>query len=223
MELGRLTNRELDELGRQLVIAAKPDEGEIDALVSNAGLYDGVLAKIAAASEAPAGTQPRHSAWRTVPAAALAAALVAIPLLAYLKFSSPGEAVVKKPAAMPYEVKERPFVPEIASPQPSVKEDQQVGPIHAVATRVVESAPPPKDRRERAVQMPVPEPAYEPIGLVERAEDAALDGRVVRVEIPRAALFAMGVDVPLENGTRSVKADLLLGADGSPRAIRLVE
>jgi hypothetical protein len=48
-------------------------------------------------------------------------------------------------------------------------------------------------------------------------------GRIVRVDIPRSTLFAMGVDVPLENETETVKADLLIGSDGVTRAIRVVK
>jgi len=48
-------------------------------------------------------------------------------------------------------------------------------------------------------------------------------GRIVRVDIPRSTLFAMGVDVPLENESETVKADLLIGSDGVTRAIRVVK
>jgi hypothetical protein len=48
-------------------------------------------------------------------------------------------------------------------------------------------------------------------------------GRIVRVDIPRLTLFAMGVDIPLENERDTVRADLLVGSDGVTRAIRVVE
>ena len=41
--------------------------------------------------------------------------------------------------------------------------------------------------------------------------------------MPRSALFAMGVNIPLENDAEVVKADLLVGTDGVTRAIRVVE
>lgn len=44
--------------------------------------------------------------------------------------------------------------------------------------------------------------------------------RIVRVNIPKSSLFAMGVNIPLENGPEAIKADLLIGSDGSTRAIR---
>ena len=53
--------------------------------------------------------------------------------------------------------------------------------------------------------------------------ESARGGRVIRVEVSRATLFAMGINVPLENESPTVKADLLVGPDGVTRAIRLVE
>ena len=47
-------------------------------------------------------------------------------------------------------------------------------------------------------------------------------GRIVRVEMQRSSLFALGVNVPLENDAGPVKADLLIGRDGVTRAIRVV-
>jgi hypothetical protein len=56
------------------------------------------------------------------------------------------------------------------------------------------------------------------------AYDPALldDGAVVRVEIPRAALASFGLPVEAMEGDGSVRADLIVSADGTPQAIRLV-
>ena len=47
-------------------------------------------------------------------------------------------------------------------------------------------------------------------------------GQMVRVEVPRAALAAMGLPVSGERAGETVKADLLLAHDGTARAIRLL-
>jgi len=47
-------------------------------------------------------------------------------------------------------------------------------------------------------------------------------GRIIRVELPRSTLFAMGVNIPLENDSPTIKADLLVGRDGVTRAVRVV-
>ena len=47
-------------------------------------------------------------------------------------------------------------------------------------------------------------------------------GRVVRVEVPTAMLPAYGLDVAPDSGAGMVTADVLVGQDGQPRAIRFV-
>jgi hypothetical protein len=48
-------------------------------------------------------------------------------------------------------------------------------------------------------------------------------GRIVRVDLPREQAFAMGIRVPLENDSDTVRADIIVGPDGVPRAVRLVK
>ena len=50
-------------------------------------------------------------------------------------------------------------------------------------------------------------------------EDA---GQVVRVELPRSALASIGVPVSAERANERVRADVLMGEDGTARAIRFV-
>ncbi|HEX2639339.1 MAG TPA: hypothetical protein VHL50_02155, partial [Pyrinomonadaceae bacterium] len=48
-------------------------------------------------------------------------------------------------------------------------------------------------------------------------------GQIVRVELPRSSLYALGVDLPIENqAAAKIKADLLIGDDGVMRAVRVV-
>lgn len=228
MRREKLTKKELDELGKRLVIAAKPSDDEVDRLVSNPRLYDGVLAKIAAESRPPREAR-KGFAYKPAATAAMAVALLSVPLLVLLKYSGVNDPVASRLRVLPYKVEEKPLVPVPEQiDQPAARDERELRPIPAVMTRAAEvpaTAPPPtvKAARPRPPRVRYAEPSFVPIGLPERAEEAAIDGRVVRVEMPRSALFAMGVDVPLENGTRSVKAELLVGPDGSPRAIRLVE
>lgn len=66
--------------------------------------------------------------------------------------------------------------------------------------------------------------------LVRQAEidEARLDhppmesGEVIRVQMPRSSLIALGLPMDVERAHKSVKADLLIGEDGQARAIRFV-
>jgi hypothetical protein len=47
-------------------------------------------------------------------------------------------------------------------------------------------------------------------------------GTIMRVELPRASLLAMGFPMNVERGAEMIKADIVVGDDGLARAIRLV-
>lgn len=51
---------------------------------------------------------------------------------------------------------------------------------------------------------------------------AMRSGTIVRVEMPRASLIAMGLPLHAERADETVKADIVVGDDGLARAIRLV-
>jgi hypothetical protein len=48
-------------------------------------------------------------------------------------------------------------------------------------------------------------------------------GRVVRVDLPRSALAHFGLPVNMDRANERIKADVLLGVDGLPHAIRFVQ
>jgi hypothetical protein len=49
------------------------------------------------------------------------------------------------------------------------------------------------------------------------------DWQIIRTEISRSSLFALGVNLSIENESEKLKTDLLVGSDGIPRAIRFVK
>jgi hypothetical protein len=49
------------------------------------------------------------------------------------------------------------------------------------------------------------------------------NSRIVRLDMPRASLVALGANIPIEGDRQTLKTDLLVGPDGVPKAIRLVE
>jgi hypothetical protein len=46
---------------------------------------------------------------------------------------------------------------------------------------------------------------------------------LIRVEIPRSAMIALGFSVSEDRASESVEADVMLGGDGVARAIRFLE
>jgi len=66
----------------------------------------------------------------------------------------------------------------------------------------------------------IPLPYFGNSGLVSEPE---ADADVVRVQMPRSALVALGVPVAEEGTAGPVEAELLLGAGGMPQAVRVLE
>ena len=214
----KLTDQELETLAKAIVTAGN-SASNVEGVLSDPKLYHSILAKIAA--ECDERTRPSRFAWRPIAALASLVVLISVSLSVY--FGSGSEARRANILTVPdtiNDIKPRPFIPSPAQRAESVE-----GPVvvNTAVKKVAEKRQAVKPRRIKQQAARDPEPVFHPIGFAERAEDAAIDGRVVRVEMPRSALFALGVNIPLENSARSVKADLLVGADGSPRAIRLVE
>ncbi|MBO0860729.1 MAG: hypothetical protein J2P21_20045 [Chloracidobacterium sp.] len=67
------------------------------------------------------------------------------------------------------------------------------------------------------------ETVTEYIPLTYMADATAMEsGMVLRVELPPSALVTMGLPAPVERTDSRVKADLIVGDDGVPRAVRFV-
>jgi hypothetical protein len=82
----------------------------------------------------------------------------------------------------------------------------------------------PVKNNEREVAALTQETTTEYLPLTYMSDQTALQtGVVVRVEIPRATLLSMGLPMNSDRGNTLVKADVVVGDDGVPRAIRLVQ
>ena len=68
-----------------------------------------------------------------------------------------------------------------------------------------------------------PEEAFYPLAFAENLDEAQEAGQVVRVELSRSSLLALGVNPPTDDENLKVKTDLLIGADGVARGIRFVK
>ena len=70
---------------------------------------------------------------------------------------------------------------------------------------------------------PVPQPPNEFVMVPGAATLPPMEsGSLVRMDVPVAELPALGLAPPPSNRTASVRADLIIGQDGLPRAVRLV-
>jgi hypothetical protein len=130
---------------------------------------------------------------------------------------------VQVPAALPVATRPDNLLPPQgigSDPSPGRVAFREPASMQKITARTANYAQP-REKQPVRESRQVPEfYAINPAGV---AEENVAGGHIVRVEMPRASLFALGVNVPLENDSETVKADLLVGSDGVTRAIRVVK
>lgn len=235
MNKRKLTNEEMDRLGRNLLRATAVSPGEIENIVSSPMLFNSIKGRIEA--ERPvhekatlAGFWTRLSliGWNRAAAAFAIAVIflagtVAILVVAKLNRNAPptNEIVAKslpvKPAASEPEQKDIPAVTREPSPAQNV----------TAASYRKEPARAQKAVTHRTSVRNTEAPVFEAEGdfypVAGTPGGMPQDGHVVRAEIPRSSLVAMGADLPIEGSNEKIKADLLVGSDGVVRGIRIVK
>jgi hypothetical protein len=205
----------LEGFCRELVQAARASQAEIDAAANAPFLYQRLRARIAAEQR----NAPARRGWLAVLLAVPAWqrwALATLAAVALLVFAVPrGE---RAPSF------------ETSGPSGRGKSDSTLAagsasslPASQAASkeRKLERATP--TRRARRAQRPVETPEqvteFVPLTYVAQADES---GHIVRVNLPRESLFALGVPVSAEQSGEVVKADVMVGDDGLARAIRFV-
>ena len=223
MQKRKMNNQKLDSIGKQLFAASRLTEAEIDRIASGPEMFDGVRRRISQQVK----TEARSARPFAIPRFVFGSSLVALLVLgAFALYLKQDQTVASDP----------PRPTDTAQPVKTVKAFTQ-----AYATfldeeqEVVAPAPPrieaavqretrrPQPRAERASYTPAPENDFVAVTYVGDGAESTRGGRVIRVDVPRSTLFAMGFPVSLENESPTVKADLLIGPDGATRAVRLVE
>jgi hypothetical protein len=80
-----------------------------------------------------------------------------------------------------------------------------------------------KPGRAPVVQLSV-QPAFEDLAYTDSSSEADAEfGDIVRVEVPRSAMMALGYDVNPERAAETVEAEVTLGPDGQAREVRFLE
>jgi len=150
-------------------------------------------------------SRKRRRAWRGITLWALWAPLAAAAAIVLLFVF-----VNRKPATAPVNP-----VPSDTAAAPSL--EQAVPPQPASPPTIMQM------RKSGAARPPQPEeivtdffPLMDPAPPFER-------GKILRVELPASAMEMVGLPVHAEHLTDSVQADVLVGEEGLPRAIRFVK
>jgi hypothetical protein len=217
----KIGNKELDEIGKRLVRADVIQSREVERIVANPALFDSIRTRIASETKRPANRR-----WFLNPAVASCASVVLVAVVAFAFLSSGSKDLPKVPA--PIADSSSPAKTNRSRQADQIVDNNRFKQESSEAPRVerISSRPTVRQFRSRptvAQQMSHHEGEFYAVSYAGDPNETERGGRIIRVDIPRTTLFAMGIDVPLENETETVKADLLVGNDGVTRGIRVVK
>jgi hypothetical protein len=197
------------------------DTNDIEKIVSNPNLFALVNARIAAdgkpaSLKAPTGLFFRRNVIAFTGIAVIVFAAIAAATLIRTEKAPSADNEAQIPDAVPdvarLEVFPPPFVGKLSAGRAS-KIDFRVG--NAVANKA-DGRSESRNRRPANVE-------FYAVGYTDDPPESSGGGRIIRVELHRSSLFALGVNLPLENDEETISADLLVGSDGVTRAVRIVK
>jgi hypothetical protein len=213
-------NERLEQISSELLKASVLKDEEIDKIVAAPHLFDSVRAAIRLERKAARpGWDWRKSA--TIFAAVAVFAIGAFGLINFARqYYVPSEALLNAQNQ----------VEQIIAPQPLQVIQPAIEHYEAQNSNFVKMVARNTHKNKTAIHAIKKE---RPSGRIEEVSefyavtytgdaDESDDDQIVRVELPRSSLFAMGINVPVENEVVKVKADLLIGSDGVMKAVRLV-
>jgi len=212
-------NKKLDEIGKALVRSGATSSRDIEKIVANPALFDSIRQRIALESAKPV---TKRSFLRPGFAGFASVALIVATALAIVVFKSRSvEVVVVTPTPdIPTTVETKRFT----EPDRIVDAGFRPGDGRMKAEKIsARSNSRAYSRPKPAAQQARYEGDFYALSYAGDPNETERGGRIVRVDLPRSTLFAMGVDIPLENEADTIKADLLVGTDGVTRAIRVVK
>jgi hypothetical protein len=239
MSKRHLQNEKLDQIGRKLFKTVSLSGDEIENIVASTQLFDSVLSRIKAEKQL---SQKPEQHFVTSAIEAFFYRPKALVAFAFLTFLVIGAALSSL---------KNPVIPELVE-QITRPEVEQKIPLNEtlVATSKIKKVKVPAEKthpvnektafktgKSKLVNLPRKQTSTKPLPAPKKQQPEVFyslsfpgnweaDGeilQIVRTEVSRSELFALGVNLPVENESAKVKTDLLVGGDGVARAIRIVE
>ncbi|MBK8148367.1 MAG: hypothetical protein IPK58_09185 [Acidobacteria bacterium] len=115
---------------------------------------------------------------------------------------------------------------EVPTPQVQAVEPDQpaLRSVKTVSKRSVTKRPANKaqtERRDRIESTEQDDVKSDFIALMYSSDEES--GQLVKVKVPRSMMVSLGVSMNVQNGSEFVNAEVLMGGDGSARAIRFIQ
>ena len=220
-----LNDKELDRIAGMVVRSASVRESELENIIGNPALFEKVRARISAGPTRPSAAFVVLGFIRRNAAAVSGVLLISIAAIAFgvLRTKSPETGPVARTTPITTE-REKQSYTTFSEPDQMVETRSARGVERSRPQRIpVERISPQRISPQRTSGTVDHGGEFYAVSYAGDPSETERGGRIIRVDMPRSALFAMGVNIPLENDAEVIKADLLVGNDGVTRAIRVVE
>lgn len=231
MKNGNQNNQSLDALSRRLFRSESFDADKVDRVISDPRLYYKVLERISAERAAAKPVQKARLSGKLVALSSSALAVLLVvgfvfinssekPKLQQVSQKAPVQQVVNNKVPDDAVLPDKVVLPEVP-PQPipgKLSEGRTTKDPFKPEKAVYR-------REERGTSRSVTDQSdmkFLPVAYTGDNAETSAGARVIRVDLKRSSLFALGVDLPLENDVETVKADILIGSDGVMRGVRVV-
>jgi hypothetical protein len=242
-----LQNEKLDEIRRKLLEATLVSDKEIERIVAAPQLFEAVKMRINKEQQTRKAKgfgiylkSPLWN-WRVMSTSAAVLLILIFGAASQMVFRKPGSSTLSQLAEKPAELKNVPKITLVEIPPPqAISEDvppseiskdvevknrksaQQIV-LKNEQTTTQKSARKPNSSKSETKHQSVTEEEFYPLTFAGNPGEDGEDLQIIRAEFSPSSLFALGLNLSVENETAKVKADLLVSADGVTRAIRLVK
>lgn len=246
MNKRNLQNKELDRIGRKLFDRAKVRDEEIEQIVGSPMLFDSIKARIEIErrSQNQKNVSVRSANWqiwnwhRASAMVLLLFIFGVIGFAVYNKFTPEHQtefavALKAQPSVKQIETEPLQMTPPIPQDSPAVvktsdsviespKITKQIISTNKISKTQKSSTRMPKQQRKLQPKQTETAGEFYALAFTGNPVETGEEFKIVRAELSRSSLFALGVNLPIENESEKIKTDLLVGTDGVARAIRLV-
>lgn len=219
-----LTNKDIYRIGDKALNALRLPKEEIETIIRSPQLFDSIKAEL---ESGQVQYQPQRSiiGWQNFSESRLQKGLATCGVFVLLTAGIIGVIFLEEQYDLPTTaINIQQQVPPIQVPSPEPAHVDSIEPQQYEYSR--------RNREHRAMRTRAMKKTFrektEEVGefvavtYADDLEESKANGQVVRVKLPRASLFAMGINLPAGNEADTFKTDLLIGEDGVMRAIRLI-
>lgn len=220
-------NNEIYRIGDKVLKSVRLPDEEIDRIIAAPHLVDRLRAAMGSGQTVTDQavtskgwplryTLLRQNAWAAGAIVLVLAVAIGSIFIARQNHVGSDLAGIVQPAEIPQITPGVIDIPEIEVTPDDVRKVR--GPRRSETARVVKVRPQVKAVKQvKEIEMG----EFQALTYAGEREEPGEGERIVRVELSPASLFAMGVDIEVENDGGKVKADLLIGADGVMKGVRV--